>query len=796
MCDHGGKIMRTITAVVIVACLALFCGSSAAAGTPPAGEKTVIEKTIRDSIGWALTKDRPLLESVIAHDDRLFIFNPDSEITVGWDSFVKGFDFWMDPRFKATSLDIRDMRIDLSPEGDTAWWSCILDDLGEWDGRPVGWKDTRWTGVLEKRAGKWTIVQMHFSFASDRVAAEAGSDLQAQAVPDLKAKLQGVLDAFLAENPKAPGLAVTVICPEKGLDWTGTAGTVAHGDPAPVTSGHTFRIASNTKSYVAASVLRLAETGRLRLDDPVGKYLAPERIELLQSDGYDTDQITIAQLLSHTAGFGDHTNDSRFVEKVLASPHYPWTAEEQIRLLVEWRDPVGKPGEKFVYSDSGYVLLGTIVESLTGKKLGPAVRDLLRFDKLGLKSTYWEYMEEAPEAAGPRAHQYYGEQDVTGWTASFDLYGGGGIVSDSRELALFMRQLLKGKVFDKPETLEEMTGRGTLPYRLGLMTAECDGRLAIGHQGFWNTFAYHVPSLDLTVGGGVMNHDTTNGLQLVRRIVAVVASYREEAPRPVIKEAEETVEEHILPTGDVFRPLLADPKQPQFFVSLDRYKSPGEKYTMGEAGFGETFGIYRLSPRREGEDLQLSVEASLVARFNMETSSHDLVNADYSIGFPLTCRRGDNSLRLRFYHQSSHLGDEFLLMNPDHPERINLSYEAVEFLYSRQWQGMRTYIGGEYMIRRDPSDLEPASAHFGFDYLGSRKFYKRFRLIGGADFKSFEEHSWNIDTSLKFGFLFGSPDSGHRRMRLLAEWYRGHDPRGQFYINRVTYYGLNLSLGF
>jgi D-alanyl-D-alanine carboxypeptidase len=140
-----------------------------------------------------------------------------------------------------------------------------------------------------------------------------------------------------------------------------------------------------------------------------------------------------------------------------------------------------------------------------------------------LKTTYWEYMEEAPRAAGPRAHQYFGETDVTSWTASYDLYGGGGMVSDSAELALFMRQLLKGKVFDRPETLDEMTGRGTLPYRLGLMVEECDGRLAIGHQGFWNTFAYHIPSLDLTVGGSILNHDATNGFQLVRRIVAAVA---------------------------------------------------------------------------------------------------------------------------------------------------------------------------------------------------------------------------------------------------------------------------------
>jgi len=148
----------------------LLLTTPAISQSPPdrSADRVLVEKTIHDSIGWALTKDRPLLERIIAHDPDLFIFNPDSKSTIGWESFVKGFDFWMDPRFKATSLDVRDLRVTFSRTGHVSWFSAILDDLGEWDGKPIGWKDTRWTGVLEKRAGKWVIVQMHFSFASDR----------------------------------------------------------------------------------------------------------------------------------------------------------------------------------------------------------------------------------------------------------------------------------------------------------------------------------------------------------------------------------------------------------------------------------------------------------------------------------------------------------------------------------------------------------------------------------------------------------------------------------------------------
>ena len=95
---------------------------------------------------------------------------------MGWEAFLPLFDIWMSPKFKATHFDVRELRINLSRSGDVAWFSAILDDCGEWEGEPDCWQDTRWTGVLEKREGDWLIVQMHFSFASDKVLAEAESE--------------------------------------------------------------------------------------------------------------------------------------------------------------------------------------------------------------------------------------------------------------------------------------------------------------------------------------------------------------------------------------------------------------------------------------------------------------------------------------------------------------------------------------------------------------------------------------------------------------------------------------------
>jgi ketosteroid isomerase-like protein len=161
--------MRSI-AISAGVVLALVTGASLAGqGTDRTRDRAVVEQTIRDSIGWALTKDRALLERVITHRADLFIFHPDSKSTVvGWEAFAKNFSFWLDPRFKATSFDVRELRVTFAGSGSVCWFSAVLDDLAEWDGKPTGWKDTRWTGVLEKRDGNWVIVQMHFSFASDR----------------------------------------------------------------------------------------------------------------------------------------------------------------------------------------------------------------------------------------------------------------------------------------------------------------------------------------------------------------------------------------------------------------------------------------------------------------------------------------------------------------------------------------------------------------------------------------------------------------------------------------------------
>lgn len=132
-------------------------------------ERAIIEQVINDAIGWALTKNKTRLFEIMAHDENFFIFHPDSKSTIiGFDAFRDLAErAWMTDAFKATDFAIRDLRLQFSESGTVAWYACLLDDHGEQNGKRVGWDNCRWTGVIEKRNGKWVIVQMHFSFATD-----------------------------------------------------------------------------------------------------------------------------------------------------------------------------------------------------------------------------------------------------------------------------------------------------------------------------------------------------------------------------------------------------------------------------------------------------------------------------------------------------------------------------------------------------------------------------------------------------------------------------------------------------
>jgi D-alanyl-D-alanine carboxypeptidase len=317
----------------------------------------------------------------------------------------------------------------------------------------------------------------------------------------LQAALQEAIAADVASDPAIPGEILTVRAP--GIDETVATGFADVDAQTPLEPDTPFRVASMTKTVVAAAVLRLVEEGKLRLADPITEHLSPESLDVLRADGYDVDGITVRQLLQHTAGLYDYAADPEYEARSVTDPTHRWTRLEQLQLATELGDPLGAPGEVFNYSDTGYILLGEILERTTGDTLPEAVRELVHFDRLGLDDTYWEILEDKPAGYADRAHQYYGTDiDNIGFDASQDLYGGGGLVSTTGDLARFYEALFGGEVFEKPSTLKTMTkvsraGRDDQA-GMGIYVVDAAGERCFGHRGFWGTQTIHCPRLDLT----------------------------------------------------------------------------------------------------------------------------------------------------------------------------------------------------------------------------------------------------------------------------------------------------------
>ena len=271
-----------------------------------------------------------------------------------------------------------------------------------------------------------------------------------------------------------------------------------------------FRIASVTKTFVAAATLRLVEDGRFTMDAAIDALLSDALTTTLVNGGYRPDLITVRHLLTHTGGILDFTFGPGidYVGQIVAAPQREWSRQDQIDLAMTGQ-PVGAPGQTYHYSDTGYGLLGAIIEQATGQNLGASLRSLLAFDRLGLDHTYLELIEPTPVDQPPRVHQFFGELDTFDWSPTIDLYGGGGLVSTLDDLAMFFRALHRGQVFTDPSTLELMhevpatnadvrvpgdpTAYGAAA---GLFRSEIGGATCWSHEGFWGVRVAYCPDLD------------------------------------------------------------------------------------------------------------------------------------------------------------------------------------------------------------------------------------------------------------------------------------------------------------
>jgi D-alanyl-D-alanine carboxypeptidase len=266
-------------------------------------------------------------------------------------------------------------------------------------------------------------------------------------------------------------MAVTLVPPGNEV----TAAVVSADRTWEERPGEVFRAASVTKTFVAATVLLLVERGDLELDAPVRTLLSPDLGAALEDGGYDPHGITVEHLLAHRSGLPDHSILESYLTAVRADPERVWTRADQLNLALDETGPLCPAGAAVHYSDTGYVLLGDVLERTSGRALGDLVRELLDLPAR-TPSTYWE-AEPVPD---PRFPQRVDGVDVWRIHRTVDTFGGGGLVTTARDLAVFGRDLLTGRVL-ATASLERM-----LEQQLGIVPAPGPARIW-GHLGFWGT---------------------------------------------------------------------------------------------------------------------------------------------------------------------------------------------------------------------------------------------------------------------------------------------------------------------
>jgi len=252
----------------------------------------------------------------------------------------------------------------------------------------------------------------------------------------------------------------------------------------PNTPTTKFRLGSITKQFTAAAVLLLAERGKLSLEDPVKKHWpgAPAA----------WDGITIFHLLTHTSGIPNVTNDGEFMQWKM----HPSTAEQT---LAHVRDkPLDfTPGARMSYSNSGYVLLGMIVERVSGQSYADFVRDNI-FKPLGMTDSGYD----VSAAILPRRAAGYGPGFVNApYTDMTVPHGAGGLYSTTEDLLRWTQGLFGGRLLSAA-SLEKMTTPFKDGYAFGFAVSNLGGRKSIAHGGGiegFNTQLTYYPDSKITV---------------------------------------------------------------------------------------------------------------------------------------------------------------------------------------------------------------------------------------------------------------------------------------------------------
>jgi CubicO group peptidase (beta-lactamase class C family) len=319
------------------------------------------------------------------------------------------------------------------------------------------------------------------------------------------ARLQAALEDQISAG--APGALASIEADSTGLVWAGSAGGLAYGDARTLRPDDAFRIASVTKSMTATVAVKLADEGRLILDEPLDGQLDSELLERWRAFE-ELSRTTPRQLLAHTSGLPNYFADEAFIARVRREPDRTWDPVEFVDHVAAHSKPDFAPGEGFKYSDTGYTVIGILLEQITGQPLHSIYREVI-FEPLGTERTWLEGHEPSRELE--IAHHYDGEADMAEVSPTID-WAGGGLVTTAPDLTRYVRALWSGQILnsDGIDELTSWTPSASFPpgytvryddYGLGTGRIVVEGIELIGHTGFIGAFAFHAPEYDAVLVG-------------------------------------------------------------------------------------------------------------------------------------------------------------------------------------------------------------------------------------------------------------------------------------------------------
>lgn len=374
------------------------------------------------------------------------------------------------------------------------------------------------------------------------------------------------------------GVSASILIPGQGA-WLGVSGVSSTNPLVNVDPAMLFGIGSNTKAFVSTTILKLAEAGVLSLDDPLSRFL-PSYPNI-------TGSVTIRQLLNMTSGLYDYLNDSNAQgDSVEANPLRLWTPEELVTTFVG--PPHASPGGAYAYCNTNYVLLGMVINRVTGRSVSSQIREYI-LTPLALDHSYLEVEEKYTD---PVAHPWDSGVDFAAIPviAHFStLWTAGGIMSTAENMARWSKSLYEGTLITEASRAQMLTlvpmsstaapGLVWNGYGLGVRQGTYYGKKILGHGGMVMGYVSIVAYLPGTGSGFAMlfNASEASG---GRALTAMLDVYLRAAK---VQSARTGVCYAVSGTADGFTVYLAD-------------TTTGALTAVGPSSFGEILGA-RMHPQ-------------------------------------------------------------------------------------------------------------------------------------------------------------------------------------------------------